>query len=694
MIEKATPIWTETNITNQYIDAFCEFYIDEIPEKAELEIFAPSGYAVFINSGMAGTSRYRTFPDKAAYCTHDIIKLLKKGKNTLNITAYNQGLDTSCDCVRQGALLYAIKAGDKEIYSDKNTYVRENPYYKNGAVEVVSNQLGYTFHYDASAQEGEWEKAKTVRDFSAELIKCPVENLLLMPLEEGKLKTQGHLIRNTEGSPAGMMQRDFMSHKKAEEIFDGNTVKQNEGGVYFIKELEHETAGFIYMEIDAPEGTVIDIGYGEHLDDMRVRTRIGTRHFAARYISGGKDKFTSYFLRVAAKYLEVHITNMTGDIKINKLGIIPTEYPLRRIAKFNSGDFLFDRIYDVALRTMKLCMHEHYEDCPWREQALYAFDSYVQMLCGYYAFGEYKFAKASLWLLASGILENGYLPITAPSNVKHTITCFSLSWIMSLEKYVLYSGDIKFGIEMLDTAKRILDAYKIKDGLLRLETDRFYWHFYEWTDGLDGTTFKDSDLDAPSNLMYIIACDCYDSICRMTGTEAKVTRKEEMKKAFVKTFYNEEKHLFRTRLEDEKYHEFTQSLALLAGFGDEELTDKLADSNNDMVKVSLSTSLFKYTALLESGDKYADIVLHEISRIWGDMIASGADTLWETQTGADDFDYAGSLCHAWSAVPVYLWFRYYIGYRPTKPGFEEYEIKPIKNSILKNIKGDLLKPGN
>ena len=265
---------------------------------------------------------------------------------------------------------------------------------------------------------------------------------------------------------------------------------------------------------------------------------------------------------------------------------------------------------------------------------------------------------------------------------------------MSLEKYVLYSGDIKFGIEMLDTAKRILDAYKVKDGLLRLETDRFYWHFYEWTDGLDGTTFKDSDLDAPSNLMYIIACDCYDSICRMTGTEAKVTRKEEMKKAFVKTFYNEEKHLFRTRLEDEKYHELTQSLALLAGFGDEELTDKLADSNNDMVKVSLSTSLFKYTALLESGDKYADIVLHEISRIWGDMIASGADTLWETQTGADDFDYAGSLCHAWSAVPVYLWFRYYIGYRPTKPGFEEYEIKPIKNSILKNIKGDLLKPGN
>lgn len=37
-------------------------------------------------------------------------------------------------------------------------------------------------------------------------------------------------------------------------------------------------------------------------------------------------------------------------------------------------------------------MHEHYEDYPWREQALYAFDSRNQALYGYYAFGNYDFA--------------------------------------------------------------------------------------------------------------------------------------------------------------------------------------------------------------------------------------------------------------------------------------------------------------
>ena len=39
-------------------------------------------------------------------------------------------------------------------------------------------------------------------------------------------------------------------------------------------------------------------------------------------------------------------------------------------------------------------MHEHYEDTPWREQAFYVADSRNQALCGYYAFGEYRFPAA------------------------------------------------------------------------------------------------------------------------------------------------------------------------------------------------------------------------------------------------------------------------------------------------------------
>ena len=35
------------------------------------------------------------------------------------------------------------------------------------------------------------------------------------------------------------------------------------------------------------------------------------------------------------------------------------------------------------------------------------------------------------------------------------------------------------------------------------------------------------------------------------------------------------------------------------------------------------------------------------------MIARGATTFWETEKGAEDFNNAGSLCHGWSAMPVF-----------------------------------------
>ena len=39
------------------------------------------------------------------------------------------------------------------------------------------------------------------------------------------------------------------------------------------------------------------------------------------------------------------------------------------------------------------------------------------------------------------------------------------------------------------------------------------------------------------------------------------------------------------------------------------------------------------------------------------MIDYGSDTVWETLDGAKAFGNAGSLCHGWSAVPVYIFHK-------------------------------------
>ena len=70
-------------------------------------------------------------------------------------------------------------------------------------------------------------------------------------------------------------------------------------------------------------------------------------------------------------------------------------------------------------------MHEHYEDCPWREQALYAYDSRNQMLYGYYVWGNYDFAATSLDLLGRGIRSDGMLELCAPAKAWITIPSFA-----------------------------------------------------------------------------------------------------------------------------------------------------------------------------------------------------------------------------------------------------------------------------
>ena len=52
--------------------------------------------------------------------------------------------------------------------------------------------------------------------------------------------------------------------------------------------------------------------------------------------------------------------------------------------------------------------------------------------------------------------------------------------------------------------------------------------------------------------------------------------------------------------------------------------------------------------------RYKVIVLADIERQWGHMLDEGATSFWETILGEADFEGAGSLCHGWSAVPIYI----------------------------------------
>ncbi|MBO7109396.1 MAG: alpha-rhamnosidase, partial [Prevotella sp.] len=93
-------------------------------------------------------------------------------------------------------------------------------------------------------------------------------------------------------------------------------------------------------------------------------------------------------------------------------------------------------------------------------------------------------------------------------------------------------------------------------------------------------------------------------------------------------------------------------------------------------------------------------VLKEIKAYWGGMLREGATTFWEKynpeEKGIEHLamygrPYGKSLCHAWGASPLYLLGKYFLGVHPTKPGYEEYEVRPVLGG-LDWMEGDVSTP--
>ncbi|MFC3771802.1 family 78 glycoside hydrolase catalytic domain [Paenibacillus sp. GCM10012303] len=715
---------------NQYVEFRHEFTLPQQAEQASLYISVDSEYAVWINGTWADAGQYDDFPDHKAYDRLPVGHLLRKGDNVLCVLAYYQGVNSFQYIPGTPGLIYTLETGMETIRSGSGAYCRPSRTYASGRLPMSTAQLGFTFEYDAARGDGwlspeyrmtdEWKRSgpgRAADEYPAWYAR-PVRKLDVKERCGSKLITQGVYVRQAAPSDAivaELMQSDYLSHRLSRSLIGGGgpltlpssgglPIKpeafQENGGVYLVLDMGREECGFLELELDGEEGAFLDIAYGEHLDDLRVRASVRGKHFATRYRCGkGRQRFTHYMKRWAGRYLQLHISGVKEKFVLYYAGLRSVEYPVEWKGEFRCPDRLHRQIEQVAVRTLHLCMHEHYEDTPWREQALYAMDSRNQALCGYYAFGEYEFPAASNRLFSEGLKEDGYLELTAPARSPFTIPSFSFLWIVQLEEHLLYSGDLEQAQAMLGIVRRMLDQHtaRLRDGLLVTPGSSGYWNFYDWERGLNGAAatkpgyggLEGTRFDAPLNLFFAMALEAAGGMADACGDAAAARGYREtahkVKAAVHEQFWDATALAYRTYLggdEGDHYAELTQSLALCARVCPEpavaDLRRRLSCPDNGWVPVSLSYALFKFQALLAEPELYGQIVFDTIADEWGHMLYRGATSFWETKDGADAFGQAGSLCHGWSAIPVYFYYAYILGVRPVEPGFRVFRVEPVR----------------
>ena len=111
--------------------------------------------------------------------------------------------------------------------------------------------------------------------------------------------------------------------------------------------------------------------------------------------------------------------------------------------------------------------------------------------------------------------------------------------------------------------------------------------------------------------------------------------------------------------------------------------------NDSILKITTPYMRFyELEALCALGEQ--ESVMKEMKAYWGGMLKEGATSFWEKynpeETGTRHLamygrPYGKSLCHAWGASPIYLLGKYYLGVKPTKPGYEEYSVTPCLGGL-------------
>ncbi len=682
---------------NQYVRFQTEFSAKG-SEKVLFYICTDTKYELYINGHLAGFGQYEDFPQEKIYDTYDVSEYIIEGNNLVSVLAYSQGENSFQHMSGIPMVVFAAKAGE-EVLLTSGEHVRcsEVPEVLNGETERITPQRSFNFAFDLRQDDGwrqkkvcdAWERACVCDDTAISYSARPNKNLVLGDVCCGTVLTQGVFIPTEGDNVSQIMQYAGLAYR------DQETVMKEENGVleilsddvFWISDLGKETVGYITLELEAEEGAVLDIACGEHLADMRVRSFVGGRNFAFRCnCRAGRQSIRFYVRRLAGRYLEFFAHK--GIKKVFSAGFHTVTYPLEFVGDFHMNDRLFNRIYQVSADTLSLCMHEHYEDCPQREQALYGMDSRNQMLTGYYVFGETVMPRSSLELLAKSQMEDGLLAICAPASYERTIPSFSLAWILALWEYVLFSGDLTFAKEMQGVAKKALCFFTAlkKDGLVLRPQGEAYWNFYEWIDGMDNLE-NDPDIlaDAPLNSFCMMALCAYEELCTFLQDTAEAAwakaEYQEIAAVFHQTFYCAEKGVYQSYVGKNlvpSFSQLTQALALLAGCVPDNMQKDIRAAllSKEFGATTLSYLAFKYDALMQDAKTYGDYVLDDIEEQWGYMLYNGATSFWETILGEADFDRAGSLCHGWSAVPIYIFWRYVLGIYPGSVGYGEIVPNP------------------
>lgn len=415
--------------------------------------------------------------------------------------------------------------------------------------------------------------------------------------------------------------------------------------------------GRIFVEYDAPENTIIDVGYAEELFDDRPH--YNKNHLvdsAERQICAAGIGRMETFAPRGLRYLQITVTNHDAPVIIKKVGMMSQIYPYIRKGEFSCSDEKFNKLYEWGWHTLELCSEDVITDCPWRERTLYGGDLLPEAATALVMTGDLRLVKRCIEIfLQSQNDETGWLQSMAPMRRDRApLFDYPPLVLLNAEWYCRLTGDAEFAERCYPVFRKMLDhALSRRDlsGLFPATYKVFIEHGYPVQNGVV-TAFN-----ALMARTFAAWSSMLDLLHKTEESAIAATISQEIKLRIPQIFWDEDSGAFADGISDQGFSE-THGIAanswpeLFADI-DKEKWDKsleqmrklMADFDPYEEHKSVSTygAFYYLGALYKAGE--AGFAEESIRTIYAEHLKHPTGTIWEHANSGK------SLVHAWSTAP-------------------------------------------
>lgn len=436
-----------------------------------------------------------------------------------------------------------------------------------------------------------------------------------------------------------------------------------------------------YYNIEITQGDLysIEIRDYERYPETAVRITEAVKGNAPMKFFGNEMRSVGAFILTAKN-------NGTVPLKIGKVAVIFSHYPVNAEGNFKCSEETFNKIYNIGKWALKICKQTIELDSPNHQENLgCAGDYHIASLMNYFVYGDTELTRLDIVRMADYLeISKGYM----------FHTTYSMIWILMLYEYYKFTADKEILEETKSALLILLERFSEYEGEKGVIDNPPSYMFVDWLI-VDGISMHHPPMclgQSVLNAFYYGGLTTAVKIFSVLGDRENVEkyseRAETLYKAFNDCFYDEEKMLYFDGLNDDyeeskwlpknidkRYYSWhTNSLVALFGLAESERARDIMETVlNDMTLINPQPYFMHFVieAIYKTGlfKKYG---LRELKR-WECMtdFEKGLQEGWYAP-GDYKFDYS----HVWCGTPTYQLPSKLMGFEMAEPGFKKIILKP------------------